>query len=562
VQYKIDLRGYQHRGKKATSVSFSQGNRTVVFVLGTGGGKTVIFCSMARDAIMQGIPVMVVCNREELIGQCDKTMKRNGLHGTKIVPGYKVQLDNLYIASIDTLVNYPMPEIGLLIIDECHYRDFDELVLWCKERGIYCVGFTATPIRYGKAFLDAYPKYTGQMGDVYDDMIIGASMSELLAGDPDTGESYLVPSIPYGAKIDISEIRVSDTKDGKEFNKADVKKVLNKPQKIAGTVQKYLEKAKGKKFICYCDNVEQSKKQAELFNSMGIPTIHIDGKTKNRKKIFEDFHNGKYMGLCNALVAVAGLDEPTIECIIMDIITMSLAKFIQIYGRGGRPCPEIGKKDFIFLDMGGNVERHGYWEMDRDWSLDTDYVSKTKGVAPVKDCEFCEALIPASATICKYCNNTVAIKEPDKGLNTEAEFVELKIVPDHLKSKSISSLNAVELEEFREAKGHSIGWVVKNVLLRSISPTEQHKLLSEYGTIKRYATGWASKQMQLHEENREEAKAQIWQFIQDNQHVTNDYLSDYSYKKLKATHTEQQIKITIPKIIEAAENFRTLNVPK
>jgi hypothetical protein len=56
--------------------------------------------------------------------------------------------------------------------------------------------------------------------------------------------------------------------------------------------------------------------------------------------------------------------------------------------------------------MGGNAITHGDWSQDRDWEEifnNPPRPSDNEGVAPVKSCPNCEAIIPASAKICPYC---------------------------------------------------------------------------------------------------------------------------------------------------------------
>jgi superfamily II DNA or RNA helicase len=518
------------------------------FVLGdfTVTHNTVVFADMVKEAIAKGTRVLILCNRKELIKQAKEKINASGLYPKLIIPGYKESYSNLYLASVDTLRNHKLPDVDLVIIDECHIRDFDEVAMEYLLRGIYVIGCTATAIRSGKRFLKEgtylhthFPKYSGQLGNIYQEIVEPTTISELLKN------GYLVPAITYGAEVDTSDLKVTNTKNGFEFNEKQTFEKFNKPKMYGGVVDKYLQLTPNTKAMCFCVNVEHSIKQAEEFNLRGIPAIHVDGKSKDRERIFEDFKRGIYLILCNVGVATTGYDEPTVETIIVNKITMSLSLWLQMTGRGARLCEEINKNFFNIIDMGGNVYRHGFWEMDREYSLDLNYVSKTVGVAPIKECEKCQALIPASTMECKYCGMIQQKKNEEEKSFLDADFVVLNsdTIPKNLK-KPLHQMDVMELEQFREIKQYSIGWVVRQLMARSINDLEA------YARFKNYSKAWVSKQIELAENARNLAKQNIWEFMQNNPHITDDFLSDYAYKKLKATHTQKQIEILIPKILE------------
>ena len=74
------------------------------------------------------------------------------------------------------------------------------------------------------------------------------------------------------------------------------------------------------------------------------------------------------------MIATVGFDEPTVINILLNFSTLSVVKFIQCCGRGGRPIDEdlalrLGvepKSFFNIIDMGGNCIRFGDWNDDRN----------------------------------------------------------------------------------------------------------------------------------------------------------------------------------------------------
>jgi superfamily II DNA or RNA helicase len=543
----MTLRDYQALGKQLISACFQRLIYYVILCVPTGGGKTVMFADMTKDCLAAGWPVLILCNRVELIDQANKKLNEFGVFPTLIVPGYIDHYSNLYLASIDTLVNRRLPDVKVVIIDEAHLRDFDEIALEYKRRGAIVIGCTATPDRTGKAFLKDYPDYTGQLCDIYEEIVTPTTITKLI------GEGYLVPAVCYGPEFDPGDLKTTETDFGVDYKESDLYKVFDKPGLYAGTVDNYLKLAKGKKALCFNINVKHSKKQTAEFNSRGIPAIHVDGKTpkKIRKKIFEDFAAGRYMVLCNCGIATTGYDEPTIECVIINRVTMSLTLFLQMMGRGGRICDEIGKQYFIGIDQGGNIWRLGRWEDEREWNLDPVRVTRTIGVAPIKECEHCKALIPVSSMICQYCNHgqTKAVQEEKKLLTGEFTLIESGNIPKELK-KEVYKMTIPELEKYREIKEYKLGWVVRQLWSRG------DEAIKEYAKLKGYTDGWTRRQLAEAQENRVKVKAEIWAFIKDNSHLEANVIEEHAYKKLKASHKQSEINILMPKILENAELYK------
>jgi superfamily II DNA or RNA helicase len=132
-------------------------------------------------------------------------------------------------------------------------------------------------------------------------------------------------------------------------------------------------------------------------------------------------------------------------------------------GRGLRPAPN--KKDLVIIDHGDNVLRHGWYDIERDWSL-TEKKKKTdkQNAFPVRLCESCEAMMPVSTSICPECGHQ---KEQKIITPVFAEFAELvkPKVPEHLR-KRWRDMDIDELREFARFKGYKEGWVRAQLNLR------------------------------------------------------------------------------------------------
>jgi superfamily II DNA or RNA helicase len=536
----MQLRDYQIKAKIQVQQAFEEGKKAVILCLPTGGGKTVIFADMTRDYTRNGEPVLIICNRKELIQQAADKLKKRGLHPTLIIPGYRDKSANLYVASIDTLRNREIPKVKVAFIDECHIRAFDKIVLELLRRGIKVVGFTATPKRYGKASIEDNDEYTGELADMYEVIIEPTNITQLL------GDGNLVPAISYGAPIDLEGIK----KKGNDYDEKDLFERFNKPKLYSGVVDNYLKFSKGKKALLFAINVEHSIKTRDEFISRGIKAWHVDGTTPlgEREKIFKEFAVASEGVLCNCSVATTGYDEPTIECVIIFRATMSLPLFLQMCGRGGRPCLEIMKTHFTIIDQGSNIYKHGFWQQEREWSLYTQRGSTSgEQVAPVKECEACGALIAASASSCMYCQAESVPKEQKLGM---AEFELLdNTIPKELR-KPITQMTIYELEKYREMKDYKLPWLVRILLQRG------ETALKDYAQYRGFQSSWVNVQLGMAEKERIEVKTQVWNFIKANPHLDEISVRAESIKKLKSVYDPAQIEFLMPKILQARLDFK------
>src|SRR5690625_5481532 len=97
---------------------------------------------------------------------------------------------------------------------------------------------------------------------------------------------------------------------------------------------------------------------------------------KERKEVLDWFDCTDDAALCNCSVLTTGFDQPDIETIILYRATTSLPLFLQMCGRGSRIHP--GKKHFNILDFGENINRLGFWEEPRTWSLEKEDRKSTR----------------------------------------------------------------------------------------------------------------------------------------------------------------------------------------
>ena len=434
----MKLRPYQTQAVNSLRATFAQGKKSAILCIPTGGGKTVVFTTIAKSAISRGSKIMIICDRKELISQAHDNLVRLGLNPTIIAPGYPQYLNNCYLASVDTLRRRELPEVDVVIIDEAHKQTFDKTIVRYRESGAdpVIIGATATPIRTGgQTSLHTY----------YDAITEPTTIDKLLS------EGFLVPCRTYAAKMDLSGVKMT----GNDYNNGALFKEFDKARLYDGLIDQFEKFARDKKTIVFNVNVEHSLKTVEAFRAKGYDARHVDGKTpaKERRELLEGFKRGDFQILSNCSVLTTGYDEPSIEAVIVNRATKSLPLWLQMVGRGSRTFP--GKEDFIVIDMGANCYEHGLYDDARKWDL----VKKRRtssGVAPVKLCESCEAMNHASARVCSDCGEPFKIKK--KPL-LKADFVEVKSKRGGSQAFRTGTATKEELQEYAKKMGYSPRWV-------------------------------------------------------------------------------------------------------
>ena len=123
--------------------------------------------------------------------------------------------------------------------------------------------------------------------------------------------------------------------------------------KIALEMVKYCQ---NRKTVVFLPLVKISQDFCELLNLHGLSAVEVNGNTKDREKILQDFHNGEYQVLCNSMLLTEGWDEPSVDCVVVLRPTKVRALYQQMVGRGTRLSP--GKKDLLLLDFLWMTQKH------------------------------------------------------------------------------------------------------------------------------------------------------------------------------------------------------------
>ena len=354
----IQLFDYQEDMVKRVQEAFRH-HDSVMVQMPTGTGKTYLLAALVGLFLKE--EVWVVAHRRELVSQIKDTLEKffSSLKSTSIK-----------VISIQWLSRHygEMEEKpGLIVIDEAHHalaETYAEVMnAYPKAKKL---GLTATPYRLnGKGFTD-----------LFDTLLCSWSMERFIAEGrlslydyysikPDSAAQLLIDSLQKrGADGDYQQ---------KELNEVmDVKPSL---ERLCLTIKEYVP---GKKGIVYAISIQHAEHIAEFYRENGIKAVAISSKTPSslRKELIERFKSSSLLSSLNStsdeievLVSVdlfsEGFDCPDVEFIQLARPTLSLAKYMQMVGRGLRVA--AGKDYCVILDNVGLYKRFGLPSVDRDW---------------------------------------------------------------------------------------------------------------------------------------------------------------------------------------------------
>lgn len=404
----ITLRPYQMAGVEEIRDAFRRGKRAPLYVLPTGGGKSVVLSYVGKSAAEKGRRVTVIVHRRELIDQLSNSLDMVGCQHGLIAAGYaESPHEQVQLASIDTLVRRIAKDprryyADLFIQDEAHHLILGNkwgAVAQAYPRARY-LGVTATPTRLSGEGLGA------GAGGIFDELIIGPSVAELISVDA------LVHPEVYGAREHIDTAGLSMR--GGDYVASEVAARLDNNAITGDAIEHYKRICPGARAIVFAANREHSKHVAAAFRAAGVPAAHVDSETPDdeRRQAIRDFRAGRLLVLCNVNLFGEGFDVPAVEAVIMLRLTASLTNYLQWCGRAMRPAD--GKTRGVILDHVDNWRRHGMPWWDREWSLDgEDKKKRAKRAAEIEtrvsQCPTC--FRPhETAPRCPYCGHQYAPK--------------------------------------------------------------------------------------------------------------------------------------------------------
>lgn len=442
----LTLRDFQLELVTRVRSSFKSGKRSPLVVAPTGSGKTVLFSYFTQAVVRKGNRVLLLAHRAELLDQISATLNQFSVPHSFIAAGMPFNpASRVHVGSVMSVVRRlnKIAHPDVVIVDEAHHAC---AASWKKVMAAYSkawkIGVTASPIR-----LSGEP-----LGDVFDDMLVGPSVRELIEKGYLSRYRIFAPST-----IDTTGLKIR----GGDFA---ANELAGRASCITGdAIKEYKKRAAGKRAIAFCVTVGHAKDVASQFAAAGFSSQCIDGSLPKqiRAGIVGMFKAGRIQVLTSCDLISEGFDLPSIEVGIMLRPTQSLGCYIQQAGRALRPYP--GKDYAIICDHAGNTARHGLPCDDRQWSLDG---KQPKPKSPVK-CPSCYGYQSKPGVVCEYCGAPLRDEAAGaaRGGRALPEHVEGELEEIDLAKRSRARFaeqsNATtyeQLVELGKARGYKANW--------------------------------------------------------------------------------------------------------
>ena len=376
------LRDYQIEICESVREAFKK-HRSVMMQMPTGTGKTVVLASLVQQYLDNSLElrdqhcqVLIVAHRIELTEQMGEHLKRYGIEYGVIAGGRKTkEAEPVIVASIQTLSSKlsslsALLSPSLIIIDEAHHavaKTYRQLWdVWPEARFL---GLTATPYRLsGEGFTD-----------LFDVLVDSWTMKRFIA------EGWLSAFDYYSIRPDSDDQKLIDNlkkrgADG-DFQMKELHDTLDVTPCIERLFESFEQFAFDMKGIVYAIDIAHAEHIAEYYREQGVNALALSSKTdmKERKEAVEAFRASSVIvhhqllkdKPIQVLVSVdlfsEGFDCPDVEFIQIARPTLSLAKYLQMIGRGLRP--NKGKECCTIIDNVGMYRRFGLPSGERDWGM-------------------------------------------------------------------------------------------------------------------------------------------------------------------------------------------------
>lgn len=416
----IMLRDYQIEICEKVNEAF-KAHRSVMMQMPTGTGKTVVLASLVKQYLSRDADcaVLIVAHRIELIEQTGAFLSHFGIDYGMIAGGkWPTVFKRVMVASVQTLSKNLDVDLApsLVVIDEAHHALAKTYqMLWTAWPEAKFLGLTATPYRMsGEGFTD-----------LFEVLVDSWSVKQFIADGWLSPYDYysIRPDSEEQQEIDSLKKRGADG----DYQMKELREKLDVRPSIERLFESFERFAFDKKGIIYAIDIAHAEHIAEYYRLQGVNAVAISSKTptaerqrllalfksKNLNRELDKNDNGdnrrtkqEQSGACSnyalqrggrpkvntnnfndgavrhctsyehdsessiqILVSVdlfsEGFDCPDVEFIQMARPTLSLAKYLQMVGRGLRPYK--GKQCCTIIDNVGLYRTFGLPSVDRDW---------------------------------------------------------------------------------------------------------------------------------------------------------------------------------------------------
>ena len=334
-------------------------HRSVMAQMPTGTGKTYLLTAVI-DSFVSNNPkekVWIVAHRRELVSQIDETVRKFHSYSASNTSSLLSSVKAMSILWLMRHYDEIEEEPGMIVIDEAHHalaKTYKEM--WERFPNAKFLGLTATPCRLnGKGFTD-----------LFDVLVQSWSVPEFISkGRLATYDFVSIKSDGVTQRlIDSLQKRGADG----DYQNKEMDMLLNKKPSIERLYRSLEEYGKDRKGIVYAINISHAQKITKQYQEHGVRAIAIDSKTPatERQQDIEAFKKGDIQVLVNVDIFSEGFDCPDVEFVQLARPTLSLAKYLQMVGRGLRVAK--GKKNCVIIDNVGLYRVFGLPSQVWNWN--------------------------------------------------------------------------------------------------------------------------------------------------------------------------------------------------
>lgn len=425
----IQLRPDQQTVKDQVYTHWHSGASTVLAVMPTGAGKSIVTTDILLDGHQQGMREIVMAHRNELVGQMAMHTARRGIPhriiGSKqtvsqIIQEQRLELGrsfvnpdaNCAVGSVQTIVSRAADlkqwaaQIDRFTGDEGHHFLRDNTwgtaaKLFTNARGLLV---TACPSR-------ADGKGLGRDSDgIVDAMVVGTSMRWLIDNRALSDYEFACPESDM--IVDDDDFSSSGDLSPKKGRAAAVKSHI-----VGDVVKEYCARALGRRAICFATDVETANDMAARFQAIGVPAASVSAKSDAgyRREMIKRFKAGTIWVLVNVDLFDEGFDLPACDVVIMARPTGSLNKYLQMCGRAMRVDPANPHKVALIIDHVSNFKRHLMPDKPHSWTLDRREKRAKRAPdpdeIPLTSCRECARPYERALPACPYCGAVPPVAE-------------------------------------------------------------------------------------------------------------------------------------------------------
>lgn len=397
----IQARPYQTEAVQSLWTYFATQTGNPVIAMPTGTGKSIVIASFLETIFRnyQDQKVLVLTHVKELISQNHSKLiaiwpsAPAGIFSSGLKR--KDTAHPIIFGGIKSVVDHAKSfgRVHLLIVDEAHLVSpkeetmYSRLIAELKKVNpmLKVIGLTATPWRLGHGKITDDGIFT----NICFDITSMAAFNRLIQ------EGYLAPLIPISTELllDVSGVH----KTGGDFNAGELQFATDKDDITFAALTETIKHSTDRKhWLIFATGIEHAENIAAMLNKMGVScrSVHSKMPEKLRDKNITDWINGEFTAVVNNGILTTGIDFPALDLIVMLRATMSTVLWVQMLGRGTRPCE--GKDNCLVLDFAGNTRRLG--------PINDPVLPRAKGKgtgeAPIRICEICSMYNHASARYC------------------------------------------------------------------------------------------------------------------------------------------------------------------